>query len=134
MADGGWTAKEVAMNRMRLVGLGILLACGALPVMGAAQDDSPSLESKATIQGEVILRTPDPARGVVYLRLREDSGRVWLIAVTPTATAVTQEGLPVAHDLLKEGARVEAAFPRGTDDVPVAESVAILSPSIERER
>ncbi len=82
-----------------------------------------------SLQGEIVLRNEDRQTGVLYLRVKDADGRVWVLSAA-SATAVTKDGMNVSMDLLKEGARVEASFPRGGENVPVASSIAVLQPAL----
>ncbi len=96
----------------------------AAPTSSVAKPSGPSM----SLQGEIVLRNEDPQTGVLYLRVKDADGRVWLLSAA-SATAVTKDGMNASMDLLKEGARVEASFPRSGENVPVASSVTVLQPA-----
>ncbi len=81
-----------------------------------------------TLRGSIVLRTADSNKksGLMYLRVKSDDGRVWLLTVDSASTTLTHNGAKASSDELVEGARVETSFPRGGDAVPVAGSLSIV--------
>jgi alkylhydroperoxidase family enzyme len=92
----------------------------------AATDAQQPAASMVSIQGEIVLRTPDAKqKQIVYLRVRDESGRVWIMAAHEMKTAIMRDGLKVTLQELREGAHVAAEFPRNAD-VPLATSLMLM--------
>ena len=79
-----------------------------------------------SVDGDIVLRQDDPAQsGMVYLRVKDSTERVWLMAVDPAQTTITINGAATGASDLVEGEHVSASFPRGTSDVPMATAVSV---------
>ena len=125
------------MRRMIMAGLAAAMVWQAgVPAAGAEKKEKDAAPAQQTAQasssqnviGEIIRRTIDDKHpNLVYLRIKDDHGRVWLMTLDSAKTDMTgSTGIkPTMHDFM-EGARVEATFPRGGEDVPVAEGMTLL--------
>ena len=96
----------------------------ASPVASPAKPVKPN--NMMILTGEIVLREPDQKQpSTAYLRVRDASDRVWLVAITP-ATEVTKKNAKVSAELLTVGTKVQTQIPRGLESIPLSESIAIV--------
>lgn len=112
------------MSRALIAAIVACLVAGPM-AMAATEAQQPAV-SMVAIQGEIVLRTPDAKhKQVVYLRVRDESGRVWIMAAHEMKTAILRDGIKVNLQELHEGMQVAAEFPRNAD-VPLATSLTLM--------